>query len=212
MQDSVYGRTYLITNKTNGKSYVGLTRFSIEKRFEEHVLNSRRKRRISAVCSAILKYGRENFTIKELGTAENKKDLVLLEQKHIIEFKTLSPDGYNLTTGGEDMILSEESKKRLSAALKGRPFSEQHLKNMRKKHKTSGHDDDSDRRRLKARGQYAPFNVYRKDTGEFVGYFEFQYQAIKQLGLKSTTVSRCLKGISRYQSHRGYTFKHAEKS
>ncbi len=36
---------YKITNKINGKSYIGQTNFSIQKRFKEHIYASQTKHR-----------------------------------------------------------------------------------------------------------------------------------------------------------------------
>jgi predicted GIY-YIG superfamily endonuclease len=49
---------YQITNKLNGKIYVGQTKFSVEKRFKQHAKAN------SVIGCAIRKYGIENFTEK----------------------------------------------------------------------------------------------------------------------------------------------------
>jgi predicted GIY-YIG superfamily endonuclease len=50
-----------------------------------------------------------------------------------------------------------------------------------------------------------PVLAYRKDTGEFVGEFESQMEAGRQLGLHAGNVSKVIKGI--VKSAGGYTFR-----
>jgi predicted GIY-YIG superfamily endonuclease len=50
-----------------------------------------------------------------------------------------------------------------------------------------------------------PFFVYRKDSGEFVGEYESQNEAARQLGLKQGAINNVL--CCRRNSHAGYTFK-----
>ena len=58
---------YVITNKINGKQYVGKTNGIIEKRFQEHISDSKRKRcEKRPLYNAMNKYGIENFEIKIL--------------------------------------------------------------------------------------------------------------------------------------------------
>ena len=58
---------YCITNDVNNKQYVGKTLFTIEKRFNEHINDSKRDRCESRpLYSAMRKYGIEHFSIKLL--------------------------------------------------------------------------------------------------------------------------------------------------
>lgn len=55
---------YVITNDINGKQYVGKTNNTIEKRFQEHIRDSkRRKCEKRPLYSAMNKYGIEHFSI-----------------------------------------------------------------------------------------------------------------------------------------------------
>lgn len=58
---------YKITNMINGKSYIGKTNLSIEKRFKEHCRDSKKERcENRPLYSAMNKYGIENFTVEQI--------------------------------------------------------------------------------------------------------------------------------------------------
>lgn len=65
---------YLITNLVNGKLYVGQTQQSLKARWLRH----RREHR-TYLSRAIKKYGRENFLVEPLATAETLEQLDALE-------------------------------------------------------------------------------------------------------------------------------------
>lgn len=113
------GCVYRITNKKNGKSYVGLTVNSARERFEKHVsmINSKG---CPALYAALEKYGVENFTVTTLMESDSKEELMRAESLYIKKLKTLAPDGYNMTTGGENCIVSDATRMKISKALTGR--------------------------------------------------------------------------------------------
>jgi len=127
---------YLVTNKINGKQYVGQTIGAAEKRWSKHgKLYSKRN---SYFTNAILKYGRNKFSVEVLHECSTKEEMDFVETFYISLLNTVRPKGYNLTTGGEGtpghtvskvgilrMIKShlgkkrtEESKKKQSESLK----------------------------------------------------------------------------------------------
>lgn len=111
------GLIYQATNKINGKSYVGQTKFTIEERQLTHIANSKKSK--SYFHKAVRKYGFENFKWETLYTCEDKY-LDFMEEFFIRAFNTFE-SGYNLTTGGEGgYIRSEKTKKLISEAAKKR--------------------------------------------------------------------------------------------
>lgn len=108
---------YKITNLINNKCYVGQTIRELNIRVDEHT----KKIRCRALNSAIKKYGFNNFKVEILETIEKLDDLNTREQFWIKELNTLSPNGYNLTSGGDNgRIMSEETKSLLSNFMKGK--------------------------------------------------------------------------------------------
>ena len=100
-------KIYLITNLVNNKKYVGITKFSIEKRFIEHT------KRGFILTESIKKYGKENFSIIELDECFDEQTAFILEKKYISDYNTKVPNGYNLTDGGDGIIgwtITEEQR------------------------------------------------------------------------------------------------------
>ena len=94
---------YKITNLINGKSYIGKTCFSIEKRFKEHQKDAFRDRNEKRpLYSAMRKYGIENFTVEQI---EECSDILSSErEKYWIEYYNTYANGYNATKGGDGKI------------------------------------------------------------------------------------------------------------
>lgn len=89
------GFIYKITNKVNGKSYIGQTRYSVEFRWRQHI----HKKDNTYFHNALKKYGTENFSIETLEECDYK-DLSKREIFYIAKFDTFK-NGYNLTIGGD---------------------------------------------------------------------------------------------------------------
>ena len=91
---------YAITNKVNGKKYIGKTNHSIEKRFREHLKDSRQSRcKDRPLYRAINKYGEENFEI----TMVEEVDYGLSCDREVfwIEHFDTYRSGYNATRGAD---------------------------------------------------------------------------------------------------------------
>jgi len=86
---------YCLTNKVNGKKYVGQTT-NYSRRMSGH----QKKTSCIAVWRAIQKYGWENFD-KEVLVETDKENVDELERHLIKEHKTRIPNGYNIRAGGE---------------------------------------------------------------------------------------------------------------
>lgn len=100
------GFIYVITNSVNGKQYVGQTIRTINKRWGDHLRKQKYNKDNQYLYTAMHKYGKDNFSIKQIEKIECKaKDELLntLNQKEIyyIDFyNTRKPNGYNMTDGG----------------------------------------------------------------------------------------------------------------
>ena len=94
---------YIIKNDINDKVYVGKTIFPVEKRFKEHINDSKRKRNEQRpLYNAFNKYGVEHFYIEEL---EECDSLIASErEQYWIEYYHSYHFGYNATLGGDGNI------------------------------------------------------------------------------------------------------------
>lgn len=97
-----FGFVYLIKNTDSGKSYVGITRKNYLKRFSEHLRVAEKSRLLNpeGLHAAIRLLGKKRFKIEILAEAKTIGELQRLERKFIKDLSTLSPHGYNLSTGG----------------------------------------------------------------------------------------------------------------
>lgn len=89
------GVIYLITNKINGKMYVGSTTGTIQKRWREHRCLAKTKTDIY-LYRAMNKHGEKNFKIEEICTVLDISFLNATEEYFINLFNTYQPKGYNL--------------------------------------------------------------------------------------------------------------------
>ena len=104
------GYIYCITNLINSKRYIGKTTTTIEERWREHCLDSRKERcEKRPLYSAFNKYGIENFIIEELEQVENNK-LSEREIYWIKELETYGSKGYNASKGGDGKILYDHNE------------------------------------------------------------------------------------------------------
>lgn len=94
---------YKITNKINGKSYIGQTT-DYQRRFREHRNKGYGEEPNKPLYKAFDKYGIDNFdfeVIEDLTENYNEK-----EKYWIQYYNTLLPNGYNIEPGGEEPPLN----------------------------------------------------------------------------------------------------------
>jgi group I intron endonuclease len=127
---------YLITNKVNGKKYVGQTVQPLKDRWKLHKSRAKHVYK-TAICSAIRKYGFSSFSIEVLHECETKEEMGFFEKYYIFFLNTNPPFGYNLTGGGEGTSgwkHTEDAKKKISLAGAKRKQSEEAKEKLRKAH------------------------------------------------------------------------------
>ena len=113
----IYLYTNLITNKP---CYVGKTKLALEQRAGSKGINYKH---CFYFWNEIQKYNWENFKSEILTETDDDEYATLMEWFYTIEFNTTYPNGCNNSCGYKH---SEESKKKTSNSLKGRPLSEEH--------------------------------------------------------------------------------------
>lgn len=112
---------YKITNKINGKVYIGQTLTTLEKRFYNHLSECKRSRKEKClITKAIIEFGADNFIIENIYEASSVGDLNKKESEYILKYNSNNPDfGYNQNTGGkEGYTISDDVKKRISDGVK----------------------------------------------------------------------------------------------
>jgi len=129
------GEIYMITCSISNKRYIGQThsyyknglKYGTDRRFKNHLAHSRGEnwdKLCRALYSAIRKYGEDSFTCETIAMVHTDK-LDDYESKYIKEFNTLSPNGYNLTAGGNGGRRCEETCKKISDGLMGHFISDE---------------------------------------------------------------------------------------
>ena len=86
---------YKITNKINGKMYIGETNRAINVRWRQHKSRAKDSQYTEYLYQAMRKYGIENFTIECLEQC-CPEERFHKETDYIILYDTLAPNGYNL--------------------------------------------------------------------------------------------------------------------
>lgn len=117
-------QVYAIINLINNKVYVGCTTTSLKTRWKKHI-NAAKENSKYMIQKAIFKYNFSNFEMIMLEIFSSKENMLAGEIKWIDYLQTYnSPHGYNETAGGECFMLgrkhSEESKRKMSLAAKGK--------------------------------------------------------------------------------------------
>jgi group I intron endonuclease len=112
---------YKATNKINNKVYIGYTTKTLNQRKKEHLYKSNcksDKHYFYLFRQAIRKYGFDSFDWEILSTHKTIEECCKSEIYFIKTFNSVSPNGYNLTDGGNGGIQSEEIKNKISKSVK----------------------------------------------------------------------------------------------
>ena len=112
---------YMHTSKTSSKSYIGITN-NLVMRIARHKAPSNK---CIAFAHAIAKYGWDDFVTTILHTNLSLDQANSMEANCIVEFNTLSPNGYNLKAGGDVGVLSNETKERISESKRGKQHTDE---------------------------------------------------------------------------------------
>ena len=135
---------YKHTNKINGKVYIGQTcHNNLNRRWR----NGEGYKHNSLFYNAIKKYGWNNFEHEILENNLSLEQANVLEVEFIKEYKSNnSLYGYNITSGGQNYVMAESTKEKLSAIFTGRKHSEETKKKMSKSHIGKKHAEEEKRK------------------------------------------------------------------
>ena len=109
------GYIYLITDTTNGMKYTGKHHYHIEGQLDPNYHGS------GVIIKNIYKKRPETLKEEYIKTCYSEEEMCSDEKYYIKLFKTLYPNGYNLTEGGDGGIPCEETRRKMSEAMKGKP-------------------------------------------------------------------------------------------
>jgi len=110
---------YKATNKITNKVYIGQTTHTLYKRIKSHIKESKINSNRPFMLS-INKYGVDNFIFETIDFANNLNKLNDKEIYWIDFYNSVSPNGYNVTGGGQGkkMKSTKELSKVISEGLK----------------------------------------------------------------------------------------------
>jgi group I intron endonuclease len=131
---------YKITNKVNGKVYLGQTNDHVQ-RWAQH-RSAALNEPTQVVARAMKKYGIDSFTFEVVGSCRTLKEVNDFEPQFIEQYNSCDPKfGYNVEKGGGGMPRSPETCKKMSEGIrkyyethnskrKGQKLTEEHKKNV----------------------------------------------------------------------------------
>ena len=197
---------YKITNKINGKVYIGQTIRPLITRWRQHYNPSNSN--CTALHRAIKKYGKECFTIEQIDVACDRDELDEKEQYWIAFYDSINPEnGYNLRLGGEHHTVSDETRYKLGKGNRGRKFSKELRSKLSDSHKGCKMSPEAIAKSVqskRANGTYEKLAKIAVINGKKSGkkiicvetseVFESITEAAKKYNLHRTNLSFCVRG------------------
>lgn len=189
---------YKVTNRINGKVYIGQTVRNLQERMEEHARHTN-----TAFDKALRKYGLDAFDVEEIDSASTMDELNQKEMHWIKFYNSIVPNGYNMCEGGGNtrgFHHSEISKRKMSESKSisylgeknpffGKTHSESSKQKMSVKRKGMAHMTPESVQ--KVRDSHYKVKVRNIDTGEV---FDSAKAAAEKYNLKDTHITRVCKG------------------
>jgi hypothetical protein len=185
---------YKITNKQNGKIYIGITNQGAQTRWLHHLYESRSGSDFP-IHNAIRKYGVDNFQIEVIEVISGDYDYLKEREVYWVKFYDSynKEKGYNLTVGGDGTFgrrHSEATKEKIRQKALGRKKSEEF------------------KERLRNRISVNKVVIQYSLNGDVLGIYKSVAEASRQLNKNRHVISHCAKG------HRptayGYIWKYKE--
>lgn len=214
---------YQHKNKINGKVYIGITSQKPEQRWGPQGCNYKSSPHF---YSAIQKYSWNNFEHNILFTELTKEQACLEEQKLIKEFNSMNREyGYNSTSGGDIFVMNEETKQKISQALMGNqnnlghPCSEEKKKKISEAQKGREFTEEHKQKLSEAaKNRHVPCSEEKKQTlkekshkkpvycEELDKVFESVQECGRQLGIPATNITKLCNG--RGKTLKGYHLRY----
>lgn len=225
--DRIY-TIYIHKDKTDGKVYIGLTKQKPESRWGHNGINYKDK--CPHFWNAIEYYGWDNFEHIIYASGLTREEAATLEKKLIAEYKAQNREfGYNILEGGAAPSIppevrekmskammgnknglgkpcSEEKKKKISDALKGRTFTEEHKRHISEaKMGVSTGPCSPEKRANIIKNKKDKKTIRCIETNQI---YESIHECARQLGLSATAICAVCRG--RHKTTGGYHFEYYE--
>ena len=214
---------YQHKNKINGKIYIGITSQKPEDRWGSQGCNYKSSPHF---YSAIKKYGWNNFEHNILFTGLTKEQACLKEQELIKEYDLMNREfGYNSTSGGDIFVMNEETKQKISQAMMGNqnalghPCSEEKKKKIKDAQKGRKFTEEHKQKLSEAaKNRHVPCSEKKKQTlkekshkkpvycEELNKVFESVQECGRQLGIPATNITKLCNG--RGKTLKGYHLRY----
>ena len=211
MKEKSYS-VYRHTNKVNDKKYFGITSQKPEFRWGNDGINYRSTPHF---YNAIVKYGWDNFEHTVLFTELSKEEACEIEKRLIKENNTQNREfGYNVMEGGTapsipqevrnrlsmalvgnknglGKICSEEKRRKISEAQKGKKLTDEHRKKLSEAKKGKTHKSPTIETRIKISNSHTKKQVFCKELNKV---FQSIQECAKELCLPATNICKVCKG------------------
>lgn len=194
---------YCHTNKINGKRYIGITSQKPEKRWRNGQGYINNNHFYKAIC----KYGWHEFSHEILYTDLTLHEAEEIEKKLIALYDCCNiHKGYNIERGGNcGDKFTEETRRKISEALSGKPKSEEHKKKLSEAGKGRKVSEEQRRKTsLRMSGKGNPMYGVKRDISIFknksvvcletMETFPSTCEASRQTGVDQGDISKCCNG------------------
>lgn len=189
---------YKITNKINGKVYIGQTSRTLKARWEQHIRNTNKGTK-TKFYNALRKYGADNFTVETLCRAYSNEELNDLEIYYIHKYDSIRT-GYNMIDARYTNVMdfndvkekhrvrvqSEENRRKISESMKkkiadGKFFTEEHRSKLSQKAKGNKNGEGNPSHSI---GCYCIIDGMRRDFNNYKEAGIWWYMKDKPFGDK----------------------------
>ena len=193
-------KLYKITNRVNGKLYIGITKLGLNQRWAKHLKDSQDPK--YPLHRAIKKHGADSFSIELLKESTNRTYISDLEEPTILEYNSRG-NGYNVAKGGYGGDLGTEANIKRKNTLASRPLSEKQrladLQRQRQVGKTKENDAGRRAQAEKVKGNKFALGLAHSDETK-------KKMRESHLGKKRTAETRQRMSTSAIINHNGKRF------